>query len=171
MRTLRARRRRMRSLLPSLLSRSPFSFHLLPALTQRVIGTLPNSSAHTLAIWQPAHGANPPAILMAIADHTWQTGKQRIQPKCRARYETTSPPRTKAAFRAFRSGGGVSKRGRTCSLRLSLFGRASLRSVSVCGAWIRCRARIRTGGANWSGRANSPRRELVCGLESWPLRR
>jgi len=49
----------MRSLLPSLLSRSPFSFHLLPALTQRVIGTLPNSSAHTLAIWQPAPGANP----------------------------------------------------------------------------------------------------------------
>ncbi len=146
-----------------------FTFHLTPALAQR--GTLPNSSAHTLAIWQPAPGANPPAILLAIADQTWQTGKLPIQPKCRARYETTSPPRTKAAFRAFRSGGGVSKRGRTCSLRLSLFGRASLRSVSVCGAWLRCRARIRTGGANWSGRANSPRRELVCGLESWPLRR
>ena len=74
----------MCSRLPSLLSPSPVTFHLSPALAQRVIGTLSNSSAHTLAIWQPG----PPEVKMPnLSDKpatAWQSGKLAIQPKYEA---------------------------------------------------------------------------------------
>ena len=72
-----------------------FTFHLSPALAQR--GTLPNPSAHTLAIWQPATGAKQTPILSAKATTTWQSGKLVFQPKRGVYYETATP-RTKAGF-------------------------------------------------------------------------
>ncbi len=61
---------------------------------QRVIGTLPNSSAHSLAIWQPAPGAIETPLLSAKAATAWQSGKLAYQPKRGAHYETASTPRT-----------------------------------------------------------------------------
>jgi hypothetical protein len=57
-----------------------FTFHLSPALAQRVIGTLPNPSAHTLAIWQPAPGAIQTPLLSAKPATTWQSGKLPFWP-------------------------------------------------------------------------------------------
>jgi|GEM_PF-2933516 hypothetical protein len=81
--------------------RSPV--HLSPALAQRalaqrVIGTLPKSSAHTLANWQPAPGAIQTPLLSAIANQDWQSGKLAFRPKRGAHYETVTMPRTRAAF-------------------------------------------------------------------------
>ena len=77
--------------------------HLSPALAQRalaqrVIGTLPKSSAHTLANWQPAPGAIQTPLLSAIANQDWQSGKLAFRPKRGAHYETVTMPRTRAAF-------------------------------------------------------------------------
>jgi hypothetical protein len=73
-----------------------FTFHLSPALAQR--GTLPKSSARTLANWQTATGAIKTPLLSAKAAPAWQSGKLPIQPKYGAYYQTPSPPRPKAPF-------------------------------------------------------------------------
>ena len=69
-----------------------FTFHLSPALAQR--GTLPNPSAHTLAIWQPATGTGQTPLLSAKPATAWHSGKLVSQPKRGAHYETASSPRT-----------------------------------------------------------------------------
>jgi hypothetical protein len=89
----------MRSLLPSLLAPSPLTFNLSPALTPRVIGTLPNPSAHILAIWQSAPGAIQTPLLSAKPATTWQSGNLPLQPKYAAYYQTPFPPRRKSALR------------------------------------------------------------------------
>ena len=71
-----------------------FTFHLTPALAQR--GTLPNPSAHTLAIWQSAPGAIQTPLLSVKPATTWQSGKLPIQPKYAAYYQTPYLPPTKA---------------------------------------------------------------------------
>jgi len=66
---------------------------------QRVIGTLPNSSAHTLAIWQPAPWRNQNAALSPKAATIWQSGKLAIQPKHEAYYGAYVDFRAEGAMR------------------------------------------------------------------------
>jgi hypothetical protein len=83
-----------RRLCPPLL----FTFHLSPGLAQRVIGTLPNPSAHTLAIWQTAHGAIQTRLLSGKRAHTWQTGKLVIPRKHGRFYQIRAIQRDKRHF-------------------------------------------------------------------------
>jgi len=75
-----------------------FTFHLSPGLAQRVIDTLPKPSAHTLAIWQTAHGAIQTRLLSAKRAHTWQAGKLVIPQRHGPFYQTRAIPREKRHF-------------------------------------------------------------------------
>ena len=109
--------------LPSLLSRLLSAFTCC-LLTQRA-WHFAKFGVHTLAIYNPPMRKPTSDVIGRSRPHlaNWQL---RIQPKCRARYETTAA--NKAAPRFC---GGVSKRGRTCSLRLSLWSRFAALRIRV----------------------------------------